>query len=125
MKVAATPVEGAEPFAENFIREAACRARQLQPNNPGHATAEHGEAGHAAEDNDISEHERSELLKSIVHATHTICQWKIEGESCIVVFASFKPTPRMLTAFKRTMLEGVITRRRFPDSRIDDAAIGE
>lgn len=35
IKVAVTLVEGAEPFAENFIREAACRARQLQPNNPG------------------------------------------------------------------------------------------
>ena len=35
MKVAVTLVEGAEPFAENFIREAACRARQPLPSNPG------------------------------------------------------------------------------------------
>ncbi|KAF9161145.1 hypothetical protein BGX21_006250 [Mortierella sp. AD011] len=34
VKVAATLVEGAVPFAENFIRGTACRAVQLQSNNP-------------------------------------------------------------------------------------------
>ncbi|KAF9348310.1 hypothetical protein BGX26_000268 [Mortierella sp. AD094] len=92
----------------------------------GHAAAEHGVVGHAAEDNDILEQERSELLDSIARATHTICEWKIEGE-CVLywVFAPFLPTPRMLTAFKHTMLEGTITKRRFSNPGIDDAAVGE
>ncbi|KAF8929742.1 hypothetical protein BGZ58_008701 [Dissophora ornata] len=88
-----------------------------------HAAAEHGEGEHTAEDNDISEQE--ELLNSIAHTTHTISEWRIEGESYIGVFAPFLPTPRMLTAFKRTMLEGMITRRGFSNPGIDDAAVGE
>ncbi|KAI8606414.1 hypothetical protein EDD21DRAFT_349130 [Dissophora ornata] len=43
-----------------------------------HAAAEHGEGEHTAEDNDISEQE--ELLNSIAHTTHTISEWRIEGE---------------------------------------------
>lgn len=46
----------------------------------GHAAAEHGGWGHTAEDNDISEQERSELLNSIAHATHPICEVSLSKE---------------------------------------------
>lgn len=65
--------EAVEQAAEEHMATATGHA------TPGHeeagnAAAEHGEVGHAAEDDDISEQERLELLKSIDHATHTICQ---------------------------------------------------
>lgn len=40
----------------------------------GHAAADYLEVRHVVEDNDICEQERSELLNSTTHATHTICE---------------------------------------------------